>query len=379
MSAPEGKAGTNTERTFIAIKPDGVQRGLIGNIIGRFETKGFKLVAMKLMTPTLQQAEGHYADLSKKGFFKGLCTYFSSGPICAMVWEGQNAIKTGRTLLGATNPADSLPGTIRGDLCIDVGRNICHGSDGPDSAKHEINFWFTAAEINNYSSHSASWIYEDAGEPAPAAGGDAKADAKAAKKAAKAAAQAEKAAKLAQKKIKAVEKEGGKKGQDIEGMGSLGSSFFNILLQECKGSAEHLRLAFNAMNTEVDPAESERKGGAGPYAKAVYCVTEELFCAIFHVPQQQDDKNIKTEQWVKAATEGIKIDMKVDPQNPRIMFGEMKHNPDNGQYSLKDSDTVIAQSFRFLRERNLVVDDESDDEDYSGKAGLSANANTNDY
>lgn len=158
---PEGIAGSNQERTFIAIKPDGVQRGLIGNIIGRFEKKGFKLVAMKVLTPTLEQAQGHYADLSKKGFFKGLCTYFSSGPICAMVWEGKNAILTGRTLLGATNPADSLPGTIRGDLCIDVGRNICHGSDGPDSAKHEINFWFKPEEVNNYRAVAEEWIYED--------------------------------------------------------------------------------------------------------------------------------------------------------------------------------------------------------------------------
>merc|ERR1719231_970867 len=113
------------------------------------------------MTPTLEQAQGHYADLSKKGFFAGLCAYFSSGPICAMVWEGKGAIKGGRTLLGATNPVDSLPGTIRGDLCIDVGRNICHGSDGPDSAKHEINFWFTPEEICDYGSTAESWIYED--------------------------------------------------------------------------------------------------------------------------------------------------------------------------------------------------------------------------
>lgn len=169
---PEGVAGTNTERTFIAIKPDGVQRGLIGNIIGRFETKGFKLVAMKLMTPTLEQAQGHYADLSSKKFFGGLCSYFSSGPICAMVWEGKGAIKGGRTLLGATNPADSLPGTIRGDLCIDVGRNICHGSDGPESAKHEINFWFTPKELAAYDDHSAEWVYEDTAKPAVAASGD---------------------------------------------------------------------------------------------------------------------------------------------------------------------------------------------------------------
>jgi len=157
---PEGVAGTNQERTFIAVKPDGVQRGIVGNIISRFENKGFKLVALKVITPSKEQAEGHYADLSKKPFFGGLVNFFSSGPICAMVWEGLNAVKTGRVLLGATNPADSLPGTIRGDLCIDVGRNICHGSDSPDSAKHEINFWFTAPEVYTYGSCQSSWVYE---------------------------------------------------------------------------------------------------------------------------------------------------------------------------------------------------------------------------
>jgi len=96
----------------------------------------------------------------KKPFFQGLVDYFSSGPIVAMVWEGQNAIAGGRTLLGATNPKDSLPGTIRGDLCVDIGRNICHGSDSPDAAKHEIEFWFNADEVASVTSHSNAWVYE---------------------------------------------------------------------------------------------------------------------------------------------------------------------------------------------------------------------------
>ena len=150
----------SNERTFIAIKPDGVQRGLIGEIIKRFETKGYKLVAMKLMTPTVEQAKEHYIDLASKPFYDGLCKYFSSGPICAMVWEGKNAIKGGRTLLGATNPADSLPGTIRGDLCVDVGRNVCHGSDGPEGAAREVAFWFKPEELNSWENHSNTWVYE---------------------------------------------------------------------------------------------------------------------------------------------------------------------------------------------------------------------------
>ena len=148
------------ERTFIMIKPDGVQRGLVGPIISRFEQKGFKLVAMKLCAPGKAHLEKHYEDLSKKPFFAGLVEYMNSGPVCAMVWEGDNAVKTGRKMLGATKPADSEPGTIRGDFCIDVGRNICHGSDAVESANNEIALWFTDSELCNWEDHSHSWVYE---------------------------------------------------------------------------------------------------------------------------------------------------------------------------------------------------------------------------
>jgi len=142
------------------IKPDGVQRGLVGPIIQRFEQKGFKLQAMKLCSPGKEHMEKHYADLSKKGFFAGLVEYMCSGPVCAMVWEGDNAVKTGRKMLGATKPFDSEPGTIRGDFCIDVGRNICHGSDAVESAEAEIKLWFKEEELCQWSHHGNPWVYE---------------------------------------------------------------------------------------------------------------------------------------------------------------------------------------------------------------------------
>merc|ERR1712060_427610 len=148
------------ERTFIMIKPDGVQRGLVGPIISRFETKGFKLAAMKLTAPGKEHMEKHYADLATKKFFPGLVEYTCSGPVVAMVWEGDNAVKTGRKMLGATRPFDSEPGTIRGDNCIDVGRNIIHGSDAVESANHEIALWFKHEEICSYQHHSHGWLYE---------------------------------------------------------------------------------------------------------------------------------------------------------------------------------------------------------------------------
>jgi len=150
----------NTERTFIMIKPDGVHRGLVGEIIKRFEQKGFKLVAMKYMQASVAHLEKHYADLSKKPFFAGLVQYMASGPVVAMVWEGLNAVKTGRVMLGETNPADSKPGTIRGDFCVQVGRNICHGSDAVESANHEIALWFKPEELVEWTPSQNGWVYE---------------------------------------------------------------------------------------------------------------------------------------------------------------------------------------------------------------------------
>lgn len=150
---------TELERTFIAIKPDGVQRGLIAEIISRFERKGYKLVAIKLVIPTNEFAQQHYHDLKERPFFSGLCDFLSSGPVLAMVWEGEGVIKYGRKLIGATDPQKSEPGTIRGDLAVVVGRNIIHGSDGPETAKDEIALWFSPSELISYSSNADKWIY----------------------------------------------------------------------------------------------------------------------------------------------------------------------------------------------------------------------------
>jgi len=131
------------ERTFIMVKPDGVQRGLVGEIIDRFETRGgLKLVAMKFMQASVDHMKLHYADLASKPFFNGMVEYMASSPVVPMVWEGLNAAKIGRMLLGETDPQKSLPGSIRGDFCLDIGRNLIHGSDSPDSAKKEIELWF---------------------------------------------------------------------------------------------------------------------------------------------------------------------------------------------------------------------------------------------
>ncbi|XP_015781794.1 nucleoside diphosphate kinase A [Tetranychus urticae] len=155
------KMSGNKERTFIMVKPDGVQRGLVGEIIKRFEAKGFKLVGIKMKQASEELLKKHYEELAGKPFFGGLIKYMLSGPVVPMVWEGLNVVKTGRVMLGETNPADSKPGTIRGDLCIQVGRNIIHGSDSVETAKREIGLWFEDKELSDWAPAQQSWVYED--------------------------------------------------------------------------------------------------------------------------------------------------------------------------------------------------------------------------
>jgi nucleoside-diphosphate kinase len=147
------------ERTFIMVKPDGVQRGLVGEIVKRFETKGFKLVALRMMAPGEKHMEAHYADLAARPFYPGLVKYMASGPVVAMCWEGLGAVKTGRVMLGETNPKDSKPGTIRGDLCVEVGRNIIHGSDAVESADHEIKLWFKDEDVCDWNPAQNANVY----------------------------------------------------------------------------------------------------------------------------------------------------------------------------------------------------------------------------
>ena len=149
------------EKTFIAIKPDGVQRGFISEIIGRFERKGFKLVALKQLIPSKELAQKHYGVHKERPFFNDLVDFISSGPVVAMVWEGEGVISSARKMIGATKPLEAEPGTIRGDLAINIGRNIIHGSDGSDTASFEINLWFNNQEICDWDPSDSIWRIEN--------------------------------------------------------------------------------------------------------------------------------------------------------------------------------------------------------------------------
>jgi len=148
------------EQTFIMIKPDGVQRGCVGNIISRFEKKGIKIVAMKMMQVPRELAEKHYGIHKGKPFFEPTVEYIISSPVIAMVLEGNNAIQIVRSMMGKTNPQEAAPGTIRGDFGQFIGRNIVHGSDGSDTAHFEINLWFKPEEITSYTRIDEQWLTE---------------------------------------------------------------------------------------------------------------------------------------------------------------------------------------------------------------------------
>ncbi|GEB32722.1 MULTISPECIES: nucleoside-diphosphate kinase [Brevibacillus] len=146
------------EKTFLMVKPDGVQRNLIGEIVSRFEKKGYQLVGAKLMTVSRELAEEHYAEHKERPFFGELVDFITSGPVFAMVWQGNNVISTARAMMGKTNPVDAASGTIRGDFATSVGMNIIHGSDSPESAEREIGLWFSAEEVLSFEKTIQRWI-----------------------------------------------------------------------------------------------------------------------------------------------------------------------------------------------------------------------------
>jgi len=148
------------ERTFIMLKPDAVQRGLAGEMIARFEKKGFKLVGMKLIQVDRTLAEEHYAEHRGKGFFEPTVAYIMSSPVVALVWEGKNVVALARELMGATNPANANPGSLRGMYAMDISRNVVHGSDSVTSAEREIALYFKAEELVNYRKASDEWLSE---------------------------------------------------------------------------------------------------------------------------------------------------------------------------------------------------------------------------
>jgi nucleoside-diphosphate kinase len=148
------------ERTFVLIKPDGIQRGLAGEVISRFEAKGLKLVGARFLLPTEAQVDEQYREHVGKPFFPHLRRSILSGPVLAMVWEGRDAIPVARRLVGATNPAEAAPGTVRGDLALDTGRNVIHASDSPESAAREAAIYFTEADLVSYPRVDEPVLYE---------------------------------------------------------------------------------------------------------------------------------------------------------------------------------------------------------------------------
>lgn len=148
------------QQTYVMVKPDGVQRGLIGEIISRIERRGFKIIALKMYSLTQEVARAHYAEHEGKPFFQSLTDFITSGPSVSMIVEGKGAVAVMRAMVGATNPQEAAVGTIRGDFGLETGRNIIHASDSTESAKREIDIHFNEPEITSYHRIDEQWLYE---------------------------------------------------------------------------------------------------------------------------------------------------------------------------------------------------------------------------
>jgi nucleoside-diphosphate kinase len=148
------------ERTFALLKPDAIQRGLAGQVVQRFERRGLKIIGLKMMRVSRQLAESYYAEHKGKPFYEPLMAYITSGPVIAVVLEGDGAVAIVRKMMGKTNSAEAEPGTIRGDFALTIGRNVIHGSDSPESAKREIGFFFKAEELQEYQRIDEAWLRE---------------------------------------------------------------------------------------------------------------------------------------------------------------------------------------------------------------------------
>jgi nucleoside-diphosphate kinase len=148
------------ERTLVLVKPDGVQRGLIGEVIGRLERRGLRLIAAKFIQVSQELAETHYAIHKGKPFYDGLIKYITSAPVMAMAWEGPNAVAAIRQTMGATRPTEAAPGSIRHDFALEVGRNLTHASDSVENGEKEVALWFASAELVNWKRDADQWIFE---------------------------------------------------------------------------------------------------------------------------------------------------------------------------------------------------------------------------
>ena len=147
------------QTTFVMVKPDGVQRGLVGEIIGRFERKGLRLVGLRQLTPSLELAEAHYEVHNERPFYPGLIQFITSGPVVAMAWTGVDAISVARNVIGPTDGRKAAPGTIRGDYALDIGHNIIHGSDAEETAEFELGLWFPDGVVD-WTRLDETWVYE---------------------------------------------------------------------------------------------------------------------------------------------------------------------------------------------------------------------------
>ena len=432
------------EQSLVLLKPDTVQRGLIGTLIGRLEARGFTLrgallvpssfpfavlntfprsppssppggaplllpsfrrrqllstcilsglalcsdtasdtalhPGMKLMNVDRQLAEEHYAELSDKPFYTSLCSYICSAPVVAMVWEGKNAVKLIRSMIGATKPTEAAPGTVRGDFCIDVGRNIIHASDSLETAKREMKLWFPEG-LCTTSPWGLEWVYEDVpdeigtSQPSIASRGSGKADANGGAPGGKSGAGMQKQELMkaaidslsADAKKKAT-KEGGKKGADLAGMSAMGGQeFFAAAVDEPQGDMAMLEAECDAMECDPDPNEAEIKGGAGQVGKLLISNGTYEVALLASVPQSLEGAGkvnaVEWLQWVANATGGDASKCLLDRSDRAYARAVVKADLKSGLYAIRMKDDATPAAFSYLKSVGAIPEDDDDDDD----------------
>lgn len=371
----------------ILLKPDAVQRGLMGTLIQRLEAKGFYPRSMKLVNVDRQLAEEHYAELSDKPFYNALCSYICSAPVLAMVWEGKNIVNMVRKMIGATKPWEAEPGTVRGDFCVEVGRNVIHASDSPETAEREMKLWFPEG-LCEIKPSNLEWVYEGVpdnvgtSQPSAASRGTGKANAAAFGSAGqqKQAMLQAAADRLSKDDKKKADKEGGKKGADLAGMAAMGGQeFFAAAVDEPQGDMAMLEAELLAMEREVDPNEAEVKGGAGSVGKLLISNGTYQLALLASVPQSlQGADKVDAVQWVKHVAEatGGDVSNAVDKQSDRAYAKAIvKADPDKGLYAIRMKDEATPAAFGHLKKVGAIPEEdeeESDDDDinYADAAGI---------
>lgn len=347
----------------------------VGEMIQVIERVAVASAGMKMMNVDKALAQEHYKELSDKPFYPSLCEYICSAPVIAMVWEGKNVVAMVRKMIGSTKPWEAEPGTVRGDFCVEVGRNVIHASDSNETASKEMKLWFPEG-LCEYTPSQLQWIYEASVENEAGKGQPSRAE-KGATKSGKQSESSGLEGYSADQKKKS-EKEGGKKGADLAGMSEMGGQeFFVTAVDEPDGELPLVELAVQAMEREPDPNEAEKKGGAGYVGKAVISSGAKQLAMVASIPSDLKDKGVHAAKWLEQmVSEGGEGAGQVEKgSSSSYAKAIVPADPSSGRYAIRMKDSAIQAGIQHLKSVGALPekeDSESSDDDinYAEAAGI---------